>query len=345
MTEKRTDRPIDRIRNSAGSFTVGDPGEVPEAMITTTDHLYTVTKLAIYAVQLADQIDPERTNIALPQVFEQKILGYGADSDFVARTFMTGGELFNRTYLGSAFPVDTAKKLALELAKRLAVLQDTLGALVANEQRAIDSLNSATGRNSFRIPETADLRTKVETFMAAADRIQETLFALAHLFYPKPQGQLDTRAHLIASVERATPGRTDFHTAIRGIVGLLHEVREHRNASAHQDGQKSLLIRDFHMLPSGELSAPVMEIRHPTFALPETPVTHYMLGRVGHLTEVSEAMIAWLCAENIKAHTGPLFQHEVAILPEGERRSGSRFYYHTALTGPLPEPPPTSVAD
>lgn len=131
--KKRTDRPIDRVRNSAGSFTVGDPGDEFKAMITTKDHLYTVTDSAVYSVQMADQIDPDRTNINLPRVMQQTVLHYGAESNFVARTFMTGGELFNTTYLGSVFPVDAAKLLSLELAKRLAALQDTFYGLVKNE--------------------------------------------------------------------------------------------------------------------------------------------------------------------------------------------------------------------
>jgi hypothetical protein len=341
MTEKKpTDRPIDRIRNSGGSFTVGEPGEINQAMIATKDRLFSVTKGAIYAVQLADQIDPERTNIALPRTVQQKVLGYGADSDFVAATFMTGAELFNTTYLGQAFPADRAKLLSLELATRLAVLQDTLNALIENERRVVASLDKPPGGSSYRVPETTDLRTKVETFASAADRIQETLFALAHLFYPKPKGQLDTRAHLLAAVEKATPGRAEFHSAIKSIIALLHEVREHRNASVHQDGPKALLLKDFHLMPSGQLSAPLMEIRHPQFALAETPITQYMADRIRHLTEASEALIAWLCAENITLQMGPIFEHQIAQLPDGERRFGSRFYYHTVQIGPLPTAAP-----
>lgn len=343
--KRRSDRPIDRIRNSGGSFTVGEPGEVNKATITTKDHLYSVTEKAIYAVQLADQIDPERTNIALPRVVQQQVLGYGAGTPFVAATFLTGGELFNPTYLGATFPVDAARLLALELAKRLAVLQDTLNVLVENERRVVATLDEPPSGNSYRIPETPDLRTKVETFAAAADRIQETLFAIAHLFYPKPRGQLDTRAHLIAAIEKASPGRAEFHEAIRTIVNLLHEVREHRNASVHQDGPKALILRDFHLMPTGQLSAPLMKIHHPRFALSEMPVTFYMADRIQHLTEASEAMIAWLCAENITLQSAPMFEHQLAVLPNGETRSGSRFYYHTTLTGPLSPEPETAAAE
>jgi hypothetical protein len=333
MSEKRrSDRPVDRIRNSGGSFTVGEPSEVVTAMTTTKDNLYSITDRAIYAVQMADQIDPDRTNISLPRTVHQKVLAYGSASEFVARTFVTGIELFNSTYLGATFPVDHAKLLSLELAKNLAALQDTLNALTENEKRGLALLEGPPGGNTYRIPETTDLRTKVEAFTASADRIQETLFALAHLFYPKPKGKSDTRGHLVQAVQKATPGHVDFHEAISSIVSFLHEIREHRNASVHQDGPKSLLLRDYHLMPSGHLSARLMEIRHPQFAA-ETPVTHYMADRIQHLTEGSEALIAWLCAENITLETGAMFTHRLAVMPDGERRFGSRYFYHTSLNG------------
>ena len=314
---------------------VGNDGETNKAMIVTDDHLYAVTDRAIYAVQMADQIDPDRTNINLPMTVQQKGLGYGSDSEFVARTFMTAAQLFNPTYLGQTFPVTEGKLLGLELAKRLATLQDFYNALAANEERAEVELQTARRQGSFKLPETPDLRTRVETFAAAADRIQETLFKIAFLFYPKPAKQEGTRAYLIAAVEAATPGRTNYHDGIKSIVELLHRIREHRNASVHEDGPKALIVRDFHLLPDGDVSAPLMTIQHPVFASPETPVTAYMSQWIGALTAASEAMIAWLCGENITLKVGP-FEHHLDMMPDGQTVDGSRYYYRTAIVGPLP---------
>ena len=181
------------------------------------------------------------------------------------------------------------------------------------------SLGELANANSFRVPATPDLRTRVETFLAAADQIQAALFAVAHIFYPKPKGRSDARANLIGQIEQSAPGRAEFHTAIKSIVDLLHRVREHRNASVHQDGPKALLLQDFHLLPAGEISAPLMEIRHPQFALAEAPVTYYMANTISHLTDASEAMIAWLCAENIKSNADPLFTPH--LVPLTKKRS------------------------
>ncbi len=343
--QKRSDRPIDRKRNSGGSFKVGEAGEINRAMITTSTVMYNVTDRAVYAVQMADQIDPDRTNINLPQIVPQRVLEFGAEATFVARTFMTAGVLFDRTYLGQTFDVDAGKSLALEVAKRLASMRDIFDALVSNERRVVESLGSQSDGRSFRVPETPGLRTKVETFLAGGDRVQEALFSIAHQFYERPQGRVNTRASLIDQVERQAPGRIAFHAAVKSIIEVLHRVREHRNASVHDDGPKSLVLRDFHLLPSGEISAPLMEIRHPTFPLAQTPVAQHMAAEIELLTEVSEALMAWLCSENI-ALSAPIFQVQLAALPDGESRDGSRYYYHTNIVGPLPgitDKPPAVV--
>jgi hypothetical protein len=331
-------RPIDLKRDSAGSFTIGEAGETSKAMITTEHVLYSVMEHGIYAVQMADQIDPDRTNADLPPTVQQRVLAYGSDDPIAARTFMTAGVLFDRTYLGQSFPVDEGKLLSLELASRLGTLQDALDALVANERRVVEELDKLVTKGSLRVPSVPDLRSRVEGFLAGADRIQETLFAIAHLFYPRPKSSLDTRRNLLDQIERKTPGRDAFHASMKVIVELLHEVREHRNASVHTDGPKALLVRDFHLLPTGDLSAPMMEIRHPRFASPNQPVTHYMHEKLSTLTDASETMLAWLCSENLSGPASAAFKTQLARMPEGETHHGSRYCYHTAIEGPWPPP-------
>ena len=72
-------RPIDVLRDSGKSMQVGGDGDdsaIPE-MIPIGDTLYMIKERSIYAVQLADQIDPDRTNAAIPDT-QQQILSIGA---------------------------------------------------------------------------------------------------------------------------------------------------------------------------------------------------------------------------------------------------------------------------
>ena len=72
-------RPIDAIRDSAGSMAVGR-GEEPSPI---TDfsvidgRLHVVKERSIYQITMADAIDPERTDPSVPNT-QQRVLSYGS---------------------------------------------------------------------------------------------------------------------------------------------------------------------------------------------------------------------------------------------------------------------------
>ena len=96
------DRPIDKVRNSGLSMTLpADTGGITH-MGEINGALHMIGGSAIYRVQLADEIDPERTNIAIPNT-HQKVLSYGTDFPYVRQTLMTARRLFSNNVLGPAF--------------------------------------------------------------------------------------------------------------------------------------------------------------------------------------------------------------------------------------------------
>jgi hypothetical protein len=117
------DRPIDKVRNSALSITlppdtgsISDMGEINGA-------LHMIGGSAIYRVQLADEIDPERTNIAIPNT-HQKVLSYGTEFPYVRQTLMTARRLFSNNVLGSAFDYKTGINVSFEALHDLAAMHD-----------------------------------------------------------------------------------------------------------------------------------------------------------------------------------------------------------------------------
>lgn len=96
-------RPIDRVRDSAMSMKVGVPedGAIKE-MFGLKDRMLFILERAIYAMQLADEIDPNRSNISIPNT-QQKLLGRGAEDPLVAKTLLTAHTLFKEIHLGKAF--------------------------------------------------------------------------------------------------------------------------------------------------------------------------------------------------------------------------------------------------
>jgi hypothetical protein len=116
MSAAKDQRPIDRLRDSAFSMQIGAPedGRVC-TMVDMGSSLYAVKERAVYAVQLADEVDPKRTNIAVPNT-QQRLLSMGARNPEVARIFLTAHTLFKATYpdLGAkrgALPLDTSRIL------------------------------------------------------------------------------------------------------------------------------------------------------------------------------------------------------------------------------------------
>src|SRR5690242_10985188 len=74
-------RLIDRIRNSAGMLKVGDDSDgAITGMISLTDVCYIVKERAIYSLKMADQIDPARENIAIPNSV-QLVFSEGSESE------------------------------------------------------------------------------------------------------------------------------------------------------------------------------------------------------------------------------------------------------------------------
>ena len=63
-------RPIDKLRSGAGSLEISIPDDdsAISEMISTDDRLLVVKGKGIYEIKLADQVDPERTNLAYPVI-------------------------------------------------------------------------------------------------------------------------------------------------------------------------------------------------------------------------------------------------------------------------------------
>ena len=74
-------RPIDKLRNGAGSFDLSTPDDDSEIkeMIKIGGRLLVVKGKGIYEIKLADEVDPERTNISTPNII-QRVFPFGSPS-------------------------------------------------------------------------------------------------------------------------------------------------------------------------------------------------------------------------------------------------------------------------
>ena len=92
------------------------------------DNLYVVKERGIYEVKLADRIDPNRTNIAIPNT-QQKVLNYGSEAPVVGRTLQPGDPAPDFAMLARSFgwhaegPIVEPAKVRPALERALAVVR------------------------------------------------------------------------------------------------------------------------------------------------------------------------------------------------------------------------------
>jgi hypothetical protein len=79
--------PIDIKRTSGGSVHIGTPEDgAIRRMVEIDGSLFIIKEMAIYALQDADHIDPQRANTDLPTAIPHPVLSEGSDSELVGKT-------------------------------------------------------------------------------------------------------------------------------------------------------------------------------------------------------------------------------------------------------------------
>jgi len=149
---KKPRRPIDLKRDSAGSFSIDEPGAKNNEILVIDDAMVIVSTKSVHRSQLADQIDPDRTDFHLPQMIQQKIIGYGSDAHFIAQTLVMARELFDPTHLGQDFKKNEALSLTLMAAKDFAAAADILASFESDQAISIQKLDNAIKGSSLSLP-------------------------------------------------------------------------------------------------------------------------------------------------------------------------------------------------
>ena len=173
LTRKKAGRrPIDLLRNSGLVMTVGTDEDGPIVLLIAAERkLYFVKRHAIYAVQLADQIDPERENPNIPNT-QQKELSVGSENPDVARILMTAETLLKKTALGPDFNVLGGIELAVDLLKDVISLREKTEHLKVDlSKTALPKHILAGPRQSFSLPCVEDLNHQFDSFAQKAAHV------------------------------------------------------------------------------------------------------------------------------------------------------------------------------
>ena len=298
-----SDRPIDAIRNSAAAITLPpDTGSILE-MGEINGALHMIGSSAIYRVQLADEIDPQRTNIAIPNT-QQKVLAYGTEFPFVRQTLMTARRLFSNNLLGPAFDYKAGINLSFEALQDLASMHDIRMDLRSRFDKIVEDLsNSTIGHRSMTVPSAGDVRGDTKALLQKADHVAVALFNIAKLFYGDEIGpRWFASLHKLACEKY---GDKDVFTEfVKAALPFLQFVRNARNAVEHPDKTKGVKVTNITLLPSGELNAPSIGVVHPETPQPQVPLLALMQHIADQLAAAFEGMLANLCSANVRPFAG-----------------------------------------
>lgn len=315
--DKANSRPIDEIRNSAMSMKVGAPddGKITE-MVSIGDRMLVVMEQAIHVMQLADSIDPSRTNIAIPNT-QQRLLNRGADDPIVAKTLLTARVLFKKSHLGNAFDEQRGLMLALDLLKDIATMADMLSATQDAQDTAIGAFEkeTAAGRH-LTLPAIGDAEARCDAFAQKVGHAVDILRDIARLFYGEA-----LKTKWIDSLSKLTKERygseDPFTKFVEAACPFLLLLREMRNMIEHAKADCQIKVFDFRLLPSGQVMVPSIEIVRPDKKASQSALTSLMSQVTDDIANVAELFMAYLC--NAQVQSLPPFHIQVIELPLEQR--------------------------
>ncbi len=290
-------RPIDRLRDSALSMEVGSTTSPITGMVKIGDRLHIVKADSIYRVTFADEVDPDRTNIDIPNS-QQKVLEYGSDSSLVGKTLLTAKQLFDGGFLGRHFDSETAIGLSFECLKNLAAMSDLALAFKKQDEHEEEFLSQQTIKNrSLMLPSAPNLEPRCKEFVQRADHALQALFGISSLFYGgKIKGWFEGLAD---EVSRRHQGDTTYLEFMADAAKFCKSMRSTRNCIEHKKANEWVEVLNYTLTHKNEVSPPTITVHHPKHPQLKTPVAAYTTQVTDHIANIFELMIAFMCSRHI----------------------------------------------
>jgi hypothetical protein len=289
--------------------------------------MYVVKDNGIYSYKLADQIDPDRTNIGVPNV-QQQIAKYGAADDVVCRTLLTGKKLYQKFQLGQEFDDVRALSLTFELMRDLLAAKEMAGefrkAEDAGKQAIINRKDDGYG---FALPSSSDLKADVKSFIQRLDHAYVSLFKIVKLFYPDcPQKQWFDSFYECVCEKYGKDSQ--FAEMLEDSLWFLRFIRNMRTGIEHRDADQEIKIRDFELAPEA-VHLPSIEVLNSDTPHSRVSIADFSAHMVDRFSKITELLIAFMAGMNAK----PFGEIPVGVyvLPEEQRGQNKlvRFSYGT----------------
>jgi hypothetical protein len=305
------------IRDSGGHFTLNNPDDgtpIREMFKLDEETLLVITEKCTYRVQLADQIDRNRTNPALAPNFQQKLLDHGTKSDLLCRTLLQAKVMFRKEF--QSVDIDRAMHLAFDALNDVVSAAEAAQTFKSAEQAAIAKAEALERKDaSLAIPAVGNVRGHCKTFMQKADHFAASLLAIVRLFYPEMKGKGWEDFHQIV---KSQYGENDpFYKVTELTTPVLQLIRNARNCLNHHN-LPGVKTSDFEPLPDGTIVLPSIEIDFRNSSEDRCPISWFMEQATLKLLDSFEMIIVHTCSKKMQPFAGlPMIVH---LLPENYRR-------------------------
>ena len=329
-------RPIDKLRDSDLETIIGtadDRSRITE-FITVDDALFVVKEDGVYEVKFADQIDPDRTNASVPNT-NQKVLGYGSESEWVGRTLLTANTMLNKNFLPDGVNVERAFSLVFQAMKDLAAMQDIAARFFNDEAEAAATFQVMEGDSkSLSMPAKIDVETVCKSFIQKADHAIQKLFDVVKVFYGDAIGKQWFESFTY-HIRDEHGGDDQFAQFLNDALSFLQFVRNSRNCIEHPlDGRQQVITTDFTINADAKIKPPTIEVIDPKSKQPPMLVSTFMSEVNEQCVRIFELMLVFMCGKHAQPFAG--FDTYVAVLAQDQRREKHvGFAYCIKLDGEL----------
>ncbi|CAD5248785.1 MULTISPECIES: hypothetical protein [unclassified Imperialibacter] len=310
---------IDKIRDSGGEANIGTEadGAVVETLSLNDKKLIIIKERAIYQLQMADDIDPDRTNINLPRMIQKLYIEQGTESELVCRTFLTAKRLLKEGCINDDVDVSKILELSLELLHELIALQTEIDNYQKKEKEVSEDYYNQQG--SFKIPSIGDVTTRCKTIFQKADHIEQFMIETITVFYPNQK--ITKQAHFPRFHEIANKLYGPNDPLVLFVKGTLHFMlinRQLRNGLDHR--LETVTVHDFQIQPDSSITSPSIQLNHKDVKLQRQSLSLFLPNIFQDFVMIYENMMAYLTDKHIKP--GPL-NFRVNVVPEDKRRNKS----------------------
>lgn len=308
---------IDRVRESGGKITIGNIDEAIQRATEFDGKLIIIKENSIHEVVNADFIDPQRTNVAIPNTIQKPILDIGTESELVARTFLTAALLFEKKYFDEAVDTQRVLKLSFELLQELVVLEKEINEYLTDEKDTANAYNERIKVPApYTLPTITNLVTRCKTIFQKADHINQTMIDIARLFYSsdglKKQGHFETFAGLVAEKYGESD---DFSKFLLHSVYTMRVIRYVRDGLDHRG--ESVKVKDFALQLDSTITSPTIELVNKHERLSETLLSSFLPTLLSRIIAVVEGTIVCLAEKHVKSSFIP---YEIREIPVEKRK-------------------------